>query len=137
MHRIEFEIGRTGLREYGVDTPEDALGAAGALWASLTETWLTYRSPTGDATKSRWPVAPEWRAVQHARIRDDAVGLVRVTEGRPTGALGQLVPRLVSEMASFAVIVGIVVRLTSKTERKEPKDADRGILPGVDRGAGD
>jgi hypothetical protein len=106
VHRIEFEIGRTGLREYGIDTPEDALGAAGALWASLTETWLTYRSPTGDATKSRWPVASEWRAVQHARIRDDAAGLERVTEGRRTGALRQLMPRLVGEMASFAVIVG-------------------------------
>jgi hypothetical protein len=35
------------------------------------------------------------------------------------------------------VLVGIVVRLTSKTERKEPKDADRGVLPGVDRGTSD
>ncbi len=82
VHRIEFEPGRQGLKEYGVDTPDDAIDAAGALWASLTESWLTYRCPTTDATRSRWPLAPEWRCVQHASIRQGAAGVERVAAGQ-------------------------------------------------------
>lgn len=106
VHRVEFELGRTGLREYGVQTPADAVEAAGALWASLTETWLTYRSPTDDATRSRWPVAAEWRSVQRASIRGGAASIERVREGRREGSLRRLMPRLVGELVSFAVIVG-------------------------------
>jgi hypothetical protein len=106
VHRVEFELGRTGLRQYGVDTPDEAILAAGALWASLTESWLTYRSPTADRTRARWPVAPEWRAVQRASIRHGAAGLERIAEGIKLGSLRQLMPRLVGDLAAFAVLVG-------------------------------
>lgn len=106
VHRVEFELGRQGLKEYGVETPDDAIDAAGALWASLTDGWLTYRSPTADASRSRWPVAPEWRCVQHASIRNGAAGAERIAAGQSRGDLRLLMPRLVGELASFAAIVG-------------------------------
>lgn len=106
VHRVEFELGRTGLREYGIDTPDDAIAAAGALWASLTETWLTCRSPTADETRSRWPLAPEWLAVQRASIRGNAAGIDRIRDGKRAGSLRRLMPRLVGDLTSFAVIVG-------------------------------
>ena len=59
---------REALGQFGVLTPEDALGSAGAMWANLTEEWLTHRVPTKDGTPSRWPVSPQWRAVQHVTV---------------------------------------------------------------------
>jgi len=69
VHRLEFEIGRQGLVEFDLNTPDQVLAAASDLWAYATGEWLTYRSPTEDRTRSRWPLAPEWIQVPagHAR----------------------------------------------------------------------
>lgn len=104
--RVEFEIHRSALREYGVDTPEDVLAASGALWADLTASWLTYRDPTSDETRSRWPVASEWDQVRRARLADGAFGISRMREGRNRGDLRRLLPALVGYLAKFAAISG-------------------------------
>ena len=106
VHRVEFEFGRQGLREFGVDTPREAIDAAGALWASVTEAWLTYRSPTSDQNRSRWPLAPEWLDVQRASLRGKAAGAERMYEGRRRGRLRKLLPVLNGCMVSFAALVG-------------------------------
>ena len=106
VHRVEFEFGRQGLREFGVGTPREALDAAGALWASVTEGWLTYRSPTSDQNRSRWPLAPEWLDVQRASLREGAAGAERMYEGRRRGQLRKLMPVLNGYMVSFAALIG-------------------------------
>ena len=80
--RVEFEIGRTGIREFGINTPEEAIDGAGGLWMASTHDWLTYRTPTSDHTRSRWPIAEEWRCVQRATIAQGAQGLERMREGQ-------------------------------------------------------
>jgi len=104
--RVEFEFGREGLRQFDIDTPDEALEAAGALWASATDDWLTYRSPTGDDTRSRWPVAPEWEAVQRATIRDQAAGLDRLIDASRESSLRQLLPALCGYLASVGAHLG-------------------------------
>jgi hypothetical protein len=59
--RVEFELARTALREYGLDTLGEVLNAVPALWSSVTSDWLTYRSPTatrhapaGRSPRSGW-----------------------------------------------------------------------------------
>jgi hypothetical protein len=104
--RVEFEFGREGLREFGIETPAEALAAAGALWASATMEWLTYRCPTADQTRSRWPVAAEWQQIQRATLRQDAVGLDRMHAGRMRGSLRKLLPGLTGYVAKFASLVG-------------------------------
>ena len=74
VHRLEFEFSRQGLVEFDLNTPDQVLGAAGDLWAYATGEWLTYRSPTADQTRSRWPLAPEWLQVQAATLGHRAVG---------------------------------------------------------------
>ncbi len=106
VHRVEFEFGRQGLREFGVGTPREALDAAGALWASVTEGWLTYRSPTSHQNRSRWPLAPEWLDVQRASLREGAAGAERMYEGRRRGQLRKLMPVLNGYMVSFAALIG-------------------------------
>ena len=80
--RVEFEIARGGLREFGLRTPEEVVEASGSLWVHLTGNWLSFRVPGIDATKSRWAVAPEWDEVRRARIADTAHGLERMLAGR-------------------------------------------------------
>jgi len=106
--RVEFEFGREGLREFRIDLPGEAIDASGALWVSATHEWLSYRSPTDDQTRSRWPVAPEWEQVQRARLADGAAGLDRIREGRRLGTLRTLGPSLVGYLAAFGANVGTV-----------------------------
>ncbi|HEX3842645.1 MAG TPA: hypothetical protein VHU85_17775 [Acidimicrobiales bacterium] len=104
--RVEFEINRVGLRQYGLDTPEEVLAATGALWADLTSTWLSYRRRTEDETKSRWPIALEWEQIRRARLVDGTFGIRRMYEGRRRGDLRMLAPGLVGYLSSFAVLTG-------------------------------
>jgi hypothetical protein len=105
--RVEFEIGRQGLGEFGITTPSQALERAPGVWAAATEEWLTYRERTGDTTKSRWPVAAEWRTIQQAQLRGAALGLERVRAGRGAGRLRVIVPALVGYLARMAQLVGV------------------------------
>ncbi len=123
--RVEFEIGRAALREYGVEGPDEVLAVPGAIWANLTDEWLTYRLPIADSTKSRWPIASEWRVVQRASIRQNEIGLERTTEGKRVGDLRRQMPRLVGELTSFGAVVGTdtlpdtVIRLAREVRRYE------------------
>ena len=74
VHRLEFEVGRQALVEFDLDTPGSVLATTGDLWAYATGDWLTFRSPTADSTRSRWPLAPEWHSVQLATLTHRSVG---------------------------------------------------------------
>ena len=106
VYRVEFEFGRQGLVEFDLDTLREAVDAAGALWAWATEHWLTYRSPSSDSNRSRWPVASEWVAVQRASLRAEAHGVERMYQGRGKGELRKLMPVLNGCMAGLAALVG-------------------------------
>ena len=65
--RVEFELAREALVQYGVNIAEDAVDCAGKIWTNLTDEWLTHRTATADETRSRWSVSRQWRSVQHPR----------------------------------------------------------------------
>jgi len=104
--RVEFELAGKALREFELSTPQEVVAAAGSLWMYMTDKWLSFRSPSADATKARWPVAPEWESVQRARIADGAHGLARMVAGRRRASLQGLAPGLVGYIGSFAALVG-------------------------------
>jgi hypothetical protein len=61
--RVEFQFGRTFLREHGIESIGDMLAALPGLWAAGMR-WYSFRCPTGtDTNASRWPVAPAWQAL--------------------------------------------------------------------------
>ena len=64
--RVEFEIGRLALSEFGIDTPEQAIEEAGHLWRYCTAEWLSLRIEGADQTKARWPLDPAWLAIGQA-----------------------------------------------------------------------
>ena len=103
MWRVEFEAGRTILRELEIDTPGDLFARLGGLWGYATD-WLSFRCPTGDGTRSRWPVAPEWETVRWARLRGDAVGLERTAGGRRAASEKRIVSGLCGYLSSFGAL---------------------------------
>jgi hypothetical protein len=102
--RVEFELHREVLRQFGISTPDEVLGAAGSLWHYLAHDWLTHRVPTDDETTSRWPLSEQWRAVQRARIGDDAIGIKRAYGAKQSGVLANLMPSLVGQLANFGAL---------------------------------
>lgn len=104
--RVEFELARTALRQYGLNTLDEVLDAVPALWASVTGEWLTYRSPTADETRARWPVAPEWQAVQRASVAGGSFGIERMYDGRKAGSIRRLMRMLTGLVAHYGALVG-------------------------------
>lgn len=104
--RVEFEIGRKALSEFGLDSPAQVLAAAGALWRYATEEWLTYREPTTDSNRTRWRLAPEWEVVQAAGLQTTEMSLERLQERGKAGSLRKITPALVGYLAGFAALVG-------------------------------
>lgn len=105
--RIEFEIGRSGLRQFEVNIPDEAIEKAGAMWRYCTDEWLTLRDVGTDQTRSRWPIAEEWVAVQQASLSAGAYGIKRMYEGRTRGDLRKLAPLLIGCLSSFAALQGV------------------------------
>ena len=102
--RVEFELHREVLRQFGVSTPDEVLASTGAMWHYLTHDWMTHRVPTNDETKSRWPVSEPWQAVQRARIAGGALGIERAYGAKRAGVLANLMPSLVGQLANFGAL---------------------------------
>lgn len=102
--RVEFELGREALREFGVITPEELFDAVGALWVHLTDEWLSLRVVSDDQTKSRWPIDPDWMAVRRASIAWTDWGIARFTNAKRTGELARIMPGLVGYLSSFGAL---------------------------------
>jgi hypothetical protein len=104
--RVEFEVMRTCLREFGLGAAPEVVSAAGAIWLYLTTQWLTYRERSADETRSRWPLAPEWQAIQRASLASGSHGIDRMRNLQRRATLQTLTPSLNGYLASFAAVVG-------------------------------
>jgi hypothetical protein len=104
--RVEFQIGRAALSELDLFVPDAVLAAGPSLWRYYTHEWLTLRSPGADSNSSRWPVAPQWRAVQEASLAHGATELEWIRRHKRATSLRRLVPGLVGYLVSFAVLSG-------------------------------
>jgi hypothetical protein len=62
--RIEWQVRKDVLREFGITTVEDLRKCQGDLLRYLCEEHTTLRVPDGDQNRSRWPVHPLWRDLQ-------------------------------------------------------------------------
>lgn len=104
--RVEFEVGRVLIRQVGLSTPHEVLHELPRIWAYLTDSWLTFRDESSDQTRSRWPVSPEWRTVQSAALRGDALGIDRVYQSERASSIRQLLPYLQGYVASAGAVLG-------------------------------
>ncbi|HFK1531038.1 TPA: hypothetical protein ACGXM6_004853 [Bacillus cereus] len=66
--RVEFQIRRKCLKEFGVSSIEDFILKENNIWSYLTIEWLTLKIPLLDKNKTRWPLDPRWTVVQKADL---------------------------------------------------------------------
>ena len=104
--RVEFEIGRQGLREFGIDSAASAIASAPRLWASVSDNWLSYRIPATDETRARWPVSEAWRAVQNPSFRGEVIGLERIREAQKAANFRSLMPGAFGYLTSLGALAG-------------------------------
>jgi hypothetical protein len=125
--RVEFQLGRPLMREMGLNAPEDVLEQLPGLWGYLTDEWLTFREPTSDSTRSRWPIASEWRDVQAASLRGTALGLERVYAGEAAGSIRRLLPGLRGYLTSAGALLGATSReeMLARAGRLLAEDEER------------
>jgi hypothetical protein len=65
--RLEFQVKRAALKEFGDSQYEDVKALCAGLWPYLSQSWLRLAIPsTNDTTRSRWPTHPLWELLQAA-----------------------------------------------------------------------
>ncbi len=62
--RIEWQVRKEVLRNYGIKTFDDLYNKLGNLLKYLSEEHDTLRQPNGDTNHSRWPLHPLWKDLQ-------------------------------------------------------------------------
>jgi len=66
--RLEFQIKRDPLVEFGLSSFEEVESQIQSLWAYQTTEWLRIAVPGNDQTRSRWPNHPLWDLLQTANF---------------------------------------------------------------------
>ena len=100
--RIEAQLRRRTLRQFGVMSAEDAIEHAGELWVYMTDKWLRWTDPSTASRATRADADPRWTAVQHASIAAGA----RAGERRSTEHHAPQLDRLVPMVNGLLVSVG-------------------------------
>jgi len=105
--RVEFEINRTGLKQFGANSPFEAIDKAPGIWLGASTDWLSLRVPTGDETRSRWPVDPTWNVIHRAKFASGAFGIRRIYDGRKRGEMAKLLPGTRGYLSSVGAVAGV------------------------------
>ena len=104
--RVEFELATKVLHELGIRTLEEALHGIGAIWGYCADNWLTFRDQSEDSNKSRWPLSPEWKAIQNISMRGNWIGLDRIRGGNSASTIDGLLPGLRGYVSSMGALFG-------------------------------
>jgi len=72
--RVEFQLRREALKEFGIETFDDLLNASQSLWQYCTSKWLSVRG--------KGPPARFWESVQAARFTPDSASLLLIKRER-------------------------------------------------------
>ncbi len=75
--RLEFQLRREAISSFNVGAAEEAIECRQDFWRYGTTDWLSLRVPTLDEQRDRWPVSPEWQALERISIGVRANGLIR------------------------------------------------------------
>jgi hypothetical protein len=98
--RLEFQIRREVLREFGVDTARDLPTRVGGLWRHLSNEWLRLALPTQSKRRERWPADPSWRVL--ALVAFDSIGGDVMRDRKRSADIERIERQLLGCVASFA-----------------------------------
>jgi hypothetical protein len=96
--RVEFQIRRKCLKEFGVNSIEDFILKENNIWSYLTSKWLTLKIPASDKNKTRWPLDRRWIVIQNADLNQLFSPAIRqkVKVGNTEQLLNQIAGLLIS-----------------------------------------
>lgn len=100
--RVEYQFGRSVLKQLGVESPEDALARSGEVWGYATRKWASLRVPGRDETRARWEIDRNWRAVQNAALSLEAIPADRIYAASQKSGLDGVWPGLRGYFATMA-----------------------------------
>ncbi len=105
--RVEFQLRRAVLKQYGISTLCDLYSKAGGIWKNLTEGWFSLRLLDNESTERR-TVHPFWNEVQLCAQRfGPALMLKRNLAGSNTASVDWYISHIDGCLSSFAARLGI------------------------------
>jgi hypothetical protein len=105
--RVEFQLRRPVLKQYGVQTLSDLYRKIGGIWKNLTERWFSVRLLDNESTERR-SIHPFWKEVQKCAERfGPALAVKRSINGANTVSVDWYIPHLDGCIAAFAGCLGI------------------------------
>ncbi|WP_424475037.1 replication initiation factor [Oceanobacillus kimchii] len=96
--RVEFQIRRKALKEFGISSIEDLIKKEKEIWLYLTKKWLSFKSPSFDNNQSRWKLTTKWTVIQNADYMEGVSEAIRhkVIIGNTPQMLDQISGLLIS-----------------------------------------
>lgn len=103
--RVEMQLRRNFLKEYGVTTFQSFQDALGDIYRYVTQEWFTLRKPSSDKNRARWALTPFWSEVQRAINNfGEIYGQIRGQIKEPK--LGSLIPQAAGLISSIGALMG-------------------------------
>jgi len=108
--RIEFQLRRPALKQFGINSLEDLTDKKGGLWNYLTTKWFSLRLPDNDKAE-RKTIHPFWSAVQGS-FQQDATNSQAKRDYRTAAAVSPEwhLSHIDGCLSSFAALLGITNR---------------------------
>lgn len=105
--RVEFQLRRSFLHQYRINTLEGLWDKIGAMWAYLTDEWFSLRLLDNDKAERR-SVLPWWQAVQECRDRfGDLADTKRTFTSDSVEPIKKTVAHIIGRLVSIAAQSGI------------------------------
>lgn len=118
IYRIEYQLRRPALKEFGVNSLYDLKEKQAGIWSYLTGKWFSIRLPDNEKAERR-TVHPFWCAVQSCAERFGPDNEVQRVQG-PTGSASPEwhLSHIDGCLSSFAALLGITTRNDALQELK-------------------
>lgn len=114
--RIEFQIRRPALKEFGIDSLNDLDEKKSGLWLHLTTKWFSLRLPDNDKAERR-SVHPFWSAVQESFNQEAPISPIKRKHCTAASASPEWhLSHIDGCLSSFAALLGITTREAALTE---------------------
>lgn len=104
VFRIEYQLRRTALKEFGIDTVQDLQACINNIWTYLTNGWLKFVRPQVDKHLHRQQIFPFWEKVQQAFDNGCSEALTRTKNTEGLDGL-QLSQGMAGMVLAYAAIV--------------------------------
>lgn len=108
--RIEFQVRRPALKQFGINSLDDLREKQAGLWFSLTTKWFSLRIPDNEKAE-RKTIHPLWRAVQECFMQHVSdSGVKRVYRSVGVTSPEWHLSHIDGCLSSFAALLGITNR---------------------------